>query len=226
MSITQEQQIRCACGMALRVVVADSLNATRHPHLRKALLDSKLHRYTCASCGAVLFVEKQLLYFDSERHHFFVMLPRPELLHEAASIALVRELFDTSFGSQTGAYLQSVGEQMMVRLCFGLSALREKVLADEAGLNDLALEALKCEVLGHLPELEHRATAALWLLQAGPAELRFVAETDGTPLPVVVPRHAYDSIAALGAVELQRLRPGLARGPHVSMQRLGLEVDG
>lgn len=225
MSITYEDQIRCACGMTVRVVVAESVNAARHPHLRQALLDGQLHRYRCAGCGAELVVEKKLLYFDPQRRQFFVHLPRPEMAREAESIAVVRQLYDASFGAGTAALLQEVGREMMVRLCFGLSALREKVLADEAGLNDLALEAVKCEVLGHVPELEHRGAAGLWLVQAGATELRFAAETDGAPLPVVVPRATYEAVAALGAEEIQRWRPGLARGPHVSMQRLGL-VDG
>ncbi len=78
---------------------------------------------------------------------------------------------------------------------------------------------------GHDMVGEHRGAAGLWLMHAGATELRFAAETDGAALPVVVPRATYEAVAALGAEQLQRLRPGLARGPHVSMQRLGL-VDG
>jgi hypothetical protein len=226
MSITEEQLVQCACGTAVRVVLAESLNAGRHPHLRQALLDGELHRFTCGTCGARVLVEKQLLYFDAERHHFFVVLPRDELAHEAQGIAIVRRLYDVSFGPPAAETLQELGRAMMVRLVYGLPALREKVLADEAGLNDLALEALKCEVLGQLPELEHRATAALWLGRVLEGELELWAETDGAPLPVRVPRWTYDSIVALGAEQILRFRPGLAKGPHVSMQRLGLAFEG
>lgn len=225
MSITEEKLVQCACGTTVRVVVAESLNAGRHPHLRQALLDGELHRFTCAACGANVLVEKQLLYFDAERHHFFVVMPRGELANEREGIAITRRLYDVSFGPPAAQMLQELGRAMMVRLCYGLPALREKVLADEAGLNDLALEALKCEVLGQLPELEHRATFALWLHSVSETELALVAETDGSPLPVMVPRWTYDSIAALGAEEILRSRPGLAKGPHVSMQRLGLAPE-
>jgi hypothetical protein len=141
-----------------------------------------------------------------------------------------------------------------VRLCFGLPALREKVVADEAGLNDLALEALKCEVLATLPELAQNGAAALWLagVSAAPGsgagerggavdalpgdDLELVVETveeeaaegalrRGEPVALRVPRATYESIAALGAEQILRFRPGLAKGPHVSMQRLGLAAE-
>lgn len=224
MSITEEKLVQCACGTTVRVVLAESLNAGRHPHLRQALLDGELHRFTCGACGARVLVEKQLLYFDAERHHFFVVMPRNELANETEGIAITRRLYDVSFGPPAAEMLQELGRSMMVRLCYGLPAVREKVLADDAGLNDLALEALKCEVLGQLPELEHRATAALWLNAVTATELELIAETDGEPLPVRVPRWTYESVVSLGAAEILRYRPGLAKGPHVSMQRLGLEV--
>lgn len=222
MSSSRQETVRCPCGIEMEVFVAESINAGRHPKLRQALLDGELHRFPCEACGHAVILEEQLLYVDAERRQFFVVMPRNELLREEEAIALTRQLFDTSFGPQMPAALQEIGAGMMVRLCFGLPALRDKVLADEAGLNDLALEALKCEVMGQLPELEHRATSALWLLRAGGNELELVAETDGTPLPVVVPRRSYEVIAALGDEELLRLRSALVRGPHVSMLRLGL----
>ncbi len=236
MSVTREEQVRCQCGTAVRVVVADALDAVAHPHLRQALLDGALHRFTCGACGAPLLVDKPLVYLDTARRHFFVVAPRRELAHEPQALALTRQLFEMHFGPQTTAAEQALGGEMMVRLCFGLPALREKVVADEAQLNDLALEALKCEVLGQLPELQQQGTVALWLVDASQerGELELVAETaaddeagglhSGEPVPLRVPRATYDSIFALGPAQILRFRPGLARGPHVSMQRLGLEL--
>ncbi|TMQ07657.1 MAG: hypothetical protein E6J90_42745 [Deltaproteobacteria bacterium] len=226
MSLTHEAVVACrSCGVPVTVVVADSLNAERHPELKARLLDGTLHRFQCAQCGADLVIDKQLLYFDHARGHFFFCFPRPRIAELAACLAEVREVHDKAFGAAAPPEIQALGKHMMLRVCFGLDQLRDKVIADDARLSDLVLEELKCEVLGSRDDLRALSVIALWLVRVTPDALEFVTEgPDGvrTP-PVTVTRALYDELAARGHAAILAARPALVRGPHVSMLGLVLE---
>src|SRR5687768_700178 len=67
MSITAERQIDCPCGASVLVTVVESLNASRHPALRQAVLDRSLHTARCATCGALTVIAARFAYVDLER---------------------------------------------------------------------------------------------------------------------------------------------------------------
>jgi hypothetical protein len=223
-SITHNREIRCQCGALLTVTVAESINAGRHPHLRQAILDCELHRFTCEACGLTQVVDTTFSYLDHERRQFFVVMPRGELVNEAAAIEQVKELFDLSFGALAPPGVQELGRGMMVRLCFGLLAVRDKIVADAAALNDLFLEELKCIVLTQQARLVDLQIGALWLDRVEGDHLVLLAESgeESNHRAVHVPRAVYDSIAAHGERAVLEERPQLVSGPHVSMLRLGL----
>ncbi|TMQ14068.1 MAG: hypothetical protein E6J90_03330 [Deltaproteobacteria bacterium] len=224
MSITTTRSFQCRCGEPLEVTVADSLNAGRHPHLRDALIAMELHRFTCEACGATTLVDTPFTYFDHERKQLFLVLRRGDLASEAEGIARLAELYKVTFGEAASPGVQALGAGMMVRLCLGVLAVRDKVIADEARLNDLVLEELKCQVLASYPELALHAVVALWLDRVTADELVLLAESAHAAehRVVHVPRAAYDALLERGAQALLASRPELVRGPHVSMLRLGL----
>jgi hypothetical protein len=118
--------------------------------------------------------------------------------------------------------VRRLAESFLVRVCFGYEELREKIVADEAGLGDLVLEALKIEILRGAPGLAALGVATLRLDSVADGELVFIPDALGAPPPLPplrVPRSDYDVIDARRA-ELLTLRPGLASGPHCSLLRL------
>lgn len=224
MSITNNRDVQCECGVALSVFVADSINVDRHPHLRQAILEGTLHRFVCHACGRSVMVDAPFTYLDHTRRQVLFVVPRSELDSEEVAIAQAREAYGLSFGDRAPAGVQALGRGMLVRVCFGLLDLRDKIIADDAQLNDLLLEELKCLVLATQPALFELQIRALWLDRVEDDILVLIAESDGTDecRIVYVPRGAYDSLAREGAARVLARRPRLASGPHVSMLRLGL----
>jgi hypothetical protein len=227
MSITTTRMFQCRCGEPLEVEIAESINGGRHPHLRDALLAMELHRFTCEACGASALIDTPFTYFDHDRKQLFLVLRRADLtgeLGETEGIQQLAKMYEVSFGAQAGPGVQALATGMMVRLCFGVLAARDKLIADEAKLNDLVLEELKCQVLAQQRELAEHAVAALWLDRVTADEVVLLAEsTTGTEHRLVhVPRAAYEALLERGPAAVLAARPELVRGPHVSMLRLAL----
>ena len=215
---------QCQCGEPLEVEIAETINGGRHPHLRDALLAMALHRFTCEACGASALVDTPFTYFDHGRKQLLLVLRRTDLASEAEGIAQLAAMYEVSFGEKASPGVQALATGMMVRLCFGVLAARDKLITDDAKLNDLVLEELKCQVLAEQRALAEQGVAALWLDRVTDDELVLLAEsaTGGEHRVVHVPRAAYDALLERGAKALLAARPELVRGPHVSMLRLAL----
>jgi hypothetical protein len=222
-SIQREDDLSCACGAMHRVRVVDSINAGRHPHLRDAVLRGTLHRFRCTTCGHDNRIERPLFYFDFDRRQFLGVwtiddLPDADL--RARELAIT---FQTVLAEHAPAIVSSHADEFLVRICFGYDELREKLLIDDAGLSDLAVEELKCRVLVADPRFREANVATLWLAQITGDQLRFRPAALGRPAPfpgVAVERAMYDEIAAPGDDAILAARRGLASGPHVSLLRL------
>lgn len=223
MSITRNERLDCACGTPLDVLVVDSLNATRHPHLKAALLERTLHVFSCGVCGAPIVLEKDLLYFDFDRKQFFCMYPRHERAREAACSAEVKLAYARWLGESAPKFVSDYGKDFLVRACFGYEELREKVAIDDAGLADLVVEALKIDLLVAEPWFRANDVITLRfdrLLPSG--ELAFVPEWVGAPRAartLTAARALYDEIDEKFDDILVK-HPGLAGGAHVSLLRL------
>jgi hypothetical protein len=230
MSITRTERVVCSCGTPVEVVVADSLNAGRHPHLKQSILDRTLHAFTCGVCGQRFVIEKDLLYVDFERKQFFCMYPRRERAREAACSAEVKRAYQRWMGEQAPQFIIADGRDFLVRACFGYEELREKIVIDDAGLADLVVEALKIDILNADPWFRDANVMTLRLdsvLATG--ELRLVPEWLAPPEPApgtaierrvaTVSRAIYDEIDARFD-DILVTHPELAGGAHVSMLRL------
>jgi hypothetical protein len=229
MSITGSERIACAgCGAALEIEVVDSLNAERHPQLRQRVLDRQLHTARC-TCGRLTAIERDFLYVDLARRQVLGVFPRADRYAPDASARRLAATFDRWFRGDAPAWLRTLAERCLVRACFGLEELREKLVGDDAGLDDLAVEVAKCIVLAGDPRFRAALVAALRLdaVRAGALEL-LAMDTSDRPLGVVVrvPREDVDALAARSTAELLAAYPGIAAGPHVSMLRLAGPAPG
>jgi hypothetical protein len=226
MSITHTEQVRCRCGAIVDAFVADSLNAARHPHLRQMVFDRTLHVFTCAACGHVFTVEKELLYFDFNRRQFIGVFPSTERARERECGEQLLAAYETTLQSQAPAFVTDASKDFLVRIVFGYEELREKLVADDARLSDLVIEAIKCDVLATDGSLLDNGVLTLRLDRLTErGDLLFNPEfgnLDHDPssvAPVIVERAVYDELFA-HLPELAAERGGLASGPHCSLLRL------
>ena len=225
MSITRNETVRCPCGAAVEVTVADSLNAGRHPHLRQMVLDRTLHTFSCGGCGEPLIIDKDLLFFDWDRKQIIGCYPESERPNERACGEALLHAYELTLGKDALPAVQAVSRDFLVRIVFGYEELREKIVADEAGLSDLALELLKVELMLAEPAFQRDGVITFYLEGvADDGNLVFVPSLPDQPralnaVPFAVERALYEQLAA-HADELYQLRPGIASGPHCSLLRL------
>ncbi len=223
MSITVAHDLRCRCGETLHVQLVESLNAGRHPALRQQVLDRNLHLFECHYCSVRTLIERPFVYFDFERCQLIGVYPLHDLERAQTCAEQVMEIYRQRLLYDAPDMVRARAGDFLVRVCFGYEELREKLVADDAGLSDLVLEALKCELIAGDARLRAAALVTLRLdAITAEGDLAFLGDWMVPPpvvLRILITRDDYDAVAARRATLLDEL-PGLASGPHVSLLRL------
>lgn len=211
----------------MRVFVATSVNAERHPHMRDAILRRSFHVFECGACRAPIGIEKEFLYIDLLRRELYGVFPLAAAADPDAAARQVADAFETALGEHAGKQVVPLAEGMRVRVCFGIEELREKIVARAAGLSDLALELLKADILAANPELAALGVHTLRLEAVGEdGNLGMLLEQAGDPPRLMqdraftVERAAYEAFGGQPWEDLLARLPGVASGPHVSLLRL------
>jgi len=170
MSIFRTAEVACpACATPASFELVHSVNAGRRPDLRDAILDGSFQRETCPSCGHAFRVEPEFIYIDLGRAQYIGVWPASRRGQWRACAAETRSVFETAMGRNATAEARSLGEQLVVRVVFGWPALVEKLLAQQAGIDDRTLEVAKLAVMRSQDETP----------LPGRSELRLVGERDG-----------------------------------------------
>jgi hypothetical protein len=225
MSRILAEQVTCPQCSDVRIRdVVYSVNGGRAPHLRQAVLDGTFGRVACEACGSSFGVDHPFLYVDFEHVQWFgVFHPAQEKdwVHHEREIA---RSYHLAFGERAPEVARSLGYGMRTRVVFGLSALREKLLAMEAGLDDLMLEATKLRLLlaggvqqwvaGNRLRLESVDETVLVLRWVPPPDAE-----DADTSAVHVLREAYDDIA-FNPMEWREVLDALCLGPWVDASRV------
>lgn len=228
MSLFHTESIACpSCGAKAEREIAGSVAAARRPDLRQAILDDSFQKIACEACGTSFRITPTLTYMDVTRGTWILTLPcadRP-LWDTFERGAL--EIFSDSFGAAAPPAARGLGERLKVRVTFGWSGLREKLLCEEYGIDDTALELLKLLLIrtteaGHVTE-----DAALRLLgrkDDGALLLGWLKDaTEGGDEAIAVPAALLDDIAADAAWSAARTE--LANGPFVDVSKLLVEPE-
>ena len=146
MSTWEPHEVACAtCGHPIRAHLLKGMHITRLPEVKAAIRDGTFQVFPCPSCGTPTHIEKATIYTDFDAgHHVGVELPSETDWVEAK--ARHRKVYDEAFvfGPPVAAELAT---RTLHRVVFGLRALREKVLAWDAGLDDQLVECAKLELL-------------------------------------------------------------------------------
>ncbi len=226
MSILLGAAIQCPrCEHEQEVTLAASVNADRRPDLRAAILDRTFQAHVCVACEAPLRLPLHMTYLDMKRGIWVAAeavdsLPRWEEL-----AADTRALFAGSFGDAAPPAARSLAAGATPRLVFGWPALREKIIANELGLDDAVVELIKATVLRNLPQARLTASQALRLAGGNAETLGFEIIDDESEQifgQMEVPRALHDDING-DADSWAGLRNKLMEEPFCDLKRLMID---
>lgn len=196
MGIVRSQYLTCnTCGTSFAADLADSVNATRFPATREQILAGTLHRARCPHCGTEVTVEKAFNYVDLARRTVIAVYPRHE-----------RHTWRDAAGRLERARAQVPAELLdgdaYVRVVFGLAELREKLVAQDAQLDDRDVEVLKALVVYDHPVLLQRPRLRLHLTAAAGDGLEFKAgyDHDDRRFRVVLPWSQVEALLSGGTL--------------------------
>jgi hypothetical protein len=194
MAVFHPHSVSCVCGNALTVQLADSINVKRSPDMRDKILKGELHRTACPACKRQMTVERPFYYTDLLRNAIFKVCPRSErhTWKEASS-----ELDRASSYIPQGMSNGNGSNGRILRVIFGMDELREKLLAQDADLDDRLLELLKVLLVYEHPILIRRPRLRLVLDQVTENEFEFVAayEHDAKRFRLKMPRRIVTELA-------------------------------
>jgi len=223
MSLFVPMTVNCpGCGALVTMDAVGSVNADRRPDYRDAIIGNVFQEVECGECGETFRLQPEFNYLDAGRGQWIASLPADRLRAHLAVEDESKALFDRSYGPDAPAAAQAVGRTLDMRVTFGWPALREKLVARAAGLDDTVLEMLKLDLLRRLPEAPLREGVELRLAAAGEHVLTFVwvtSETEDVLGEFAARRELYDAIAD-NQPDWAPVRARLADGPFVDIQKL------
>lgn len=211
------------CGHAEETQLAASVNADRRPDLKAEILAGTFQAMECASCGTPIRLPAHLTYIDIERGQWFLVEDTAMLEQWWESEEEATELYEDAFGDAAPAVQREMGEEMQPRLVFGWTALREKLIAADAGIDDGALETLKVAILRSVPgpPLADRTELRLvGIAEDGGLRMQWVEGSTEEPIAdLPVAREIYDDLVA-GLASWEKVLTDLHAGLFVDMNRL------
>jgi hypothetical protein len=223
MSIFLPVEAHCTkCGKAVQTNLAASVNADRRPDLRQAILDGTFQSMVCPNCKTQIRLPSHLTYIDMARGQW-ILVENSEQIEQWRDVeGEAQALYDKTFGPKAPEIQRSLGKSLVPRLVFGWPALREKLLAKTAGLDDVILELLKISVLRNVPGPPMGDTTELRLIDTEDSQLslRWLESTTEQGIAdLPVERELYSDLA--GNVEpWAELKGELEAGLFVDMKRI------
>ena len=209
-------EVTCeACGSVQVESLATSLNVTRTPEWKDRVLDGSFQVVTCKSCANTWEAVEPFVYLDFNQRLYVGVYPGSAesvwWMHERdPADAFVRNL-----GWAAPPVARPVGEGFVVRTVFGLAALREKVIALEASLDDVVLEILKLRLMLTRADMTLGVDSRPRLVRVDEGSLVFISSGAEFPL------NRLEYLAVAGDRELSELvYPFLAGHPYCDAGRI------
>ena len=223
MSLFRSTNVSCPnCGETVNMEGVGSINADRRPDYRDAILQSKFQDETCPHCKASFRLAPEFNYLDVGRSQWIASMPANRLRDWIEVEDVVKESFAISYGVKSPQAARDIGGDLVVRLTFGWPALREKILANDRGIDDAVLEMLKLEMIRRIPSAPFGEGIELRLVGATEEALNFVWIDSGSEdvlETLQVQRTLLDAILE-NEEGWKPIREQLTDGPFVDMQKL------
>ncbi|MFT7137438.1 MAG: hypothetical protein ACI80I_003452 [Akkermansiaceae bacterium] len=223
MSLFEPTAVKCpCCDQIVTVSAVGSVNADRRPDYRDAVLNNSFQEFNCDACKETFRLQPMFNYLDVGRAQWIAAMPADGFPNYLEAEDEVAALFATSYGAKSPEAAQVIGRNLKVRLTFGWPAVREKILAREHNIDDIALELMKLDLLRELPSAPLSVGVELRLLDVAEADMIFAwlkTEDEETLEMFGAPLGWYQAIAndldAWSAVGAK-----LTDGPFVDMQKI------
>jgi hypothetical protein len=170
MAVYHPYPVRCVCGKDFIAHLANSVNATRNPAIKEKIIEGSFHKKECPHCERKLTIEKEFSYTDLNNNIFIKVMP-PGQRHtwKKASAILDEEV------QRVPQKLLNKQKPPVYRVVFGLTELREKILAEKYDYDDREIELLKVLVMYEHPVLMQKARLRLSLIDVNEDDLEFLA---------------------------------------------------
>jgi hypothetical protein len=223
MSVYQPMDVTCRCGQSFSIDVVHGVNIDRLPDVRNNLIDGTFHTALCPSCGLQSVIEREFLYSDFARNAFFKVKPR-KARHQWQKASA--ELDDDV--TKIPKEISNAGNRHC-RVVFGLGELREKLVAQDAGIDDRFVELAKVYLVYEHPFLLQKPRLRLQLNKVHSHRLDFSALQDHAEemFEITMPRAIFDDLAGrepeirdwLGSVHKRSSIFGLQNDYWINMWR-------
>ena len=223
MSLFRTISVTCPhCGTQQAFEAVYSVNADRRPDLRDEILDDSFQFETCESCKEQFRLDPTFVYLDIGRGQWISAKPLVALGDWPTEEEQAATLMAESYGATASAPAQEVGEGLSARVTFGWPALREKIVANAAGLDDVALELTKAALIrtqADLP-LSVGRELRLVLVEGDVMTINLVdAQSEAVIESLDLPIGFYNHIAA-SVADFGNSATTLAEGTFVDVQKL------
>ncbi|MEZ4268696.1 MAG: CpXC domain-containing protein [Myxococcota bacterium] len=231
MSTFVEVPITCPhCQRVTTRTIATSINGPRIPEVVGDIRDGTFQVFTCPGCHQRYEVDEALAFIDFDRGHWVTMYPAAwEHGWRGWEAEADRNYLDTMVNYAAPAAAE-LGEGLWRRTVFGLEALREKLAIAAHDLDDVAVEALKLDLMRSVSGLVLSPAARPRFVEIDGDTLLFramgagddpdTAESPAGRAVLGVERAQYDVV--LGDA-WQPTREKLAAGTYVDLGRLLLD---
>lgn len=129
MSIITNALAPCSkCGQQHTITICKSINVSENPELKEKVRTGELFLWECPHCGQVNLAKYETLYHDPQRKIMLWLAPAGEISQtQMEAIAMHTKAM--------GGYT--------LRMVDDMGSLMEKVLIDDAGLDDVVIEMVK-----------------------------------------------------------------------------------
>jgi hypothetical protein len=196
-----------------------SLNVSRSPESRDALLSGELHATRCPACEQRVVFESQFDYLDFGRRQLLMIFPPDDEPRWAELEPMPAALYQRALTDEVlPPLVRQIGAGFRVRAVFGMAALREKVVLWDAGLDDAVVEAWKLGWMRRDPLARMRVERRPRADHVEDGRLILVLPEANAPLLSA-------ELAQLAAHPPDELARRLSAGPYVDTGRLLLTAD-
>jgi hypothetical protein len=228
MSIFESASVPCpSCGEKVRYNLVYSVNADRRPDLRDEIIRGTFQSAVCGKCQAKFRVQPEFNYLDIGRGLWLAAFPLEALGAWSEYEGRARNIYEKAYGSQASAVAQEIGGGLKTRCTFGWPALREKIVALEAGLDDVTLELCKLAMMRGLEDqpIADETELRLYGFEERDFVMGWIVSVSERVVELLqVPRSLYDEIEA-DPEGWQEVRSQLSEGMFVDLERLMIESN-
>jgi hypothetical protein len=148
MSIFRTVEVTCPnCDATVTFDLVHSVNADRRPDLRDAILNRSFQRQPCPSCAYEFRMQPEFSYMDMRRGQFIAVWPSEGADDFEKYEERSKSRFEQAYGAEAPPEAQDIGRLLTPRIVFGWIALNEKLIAQQAGIDDVLLELVKLALI-------------------------------------------------------------------------------